>query len=221
MSLRARLHDLYCPGLGRWLSGKESPCQFRRHKRHGFDPWFGKSPGGRYDNPLQYLCLENSMDRGAWRATVQGVSKSWTRLNDWALTHSEATQCHPCCTLSLKKVPRAHHVSMGRDVDPHLLTQEWRGWGKSVRWRYFVANVRKYNVPHTLQNISFCSCNPLSYLNITSNLLVMLLPKSFLVPFPHQDRRLQCTHTNQNTSIVYMRVGHCSVWHSSQNDNTL
>ena len=134
---------------------------------------------------------------------------------------SEATQCHPCCTLSLKKVPRAHHVSMGRDVDPHLLTQEWRGWGKSVRWRYFVANVRKYNVPHTLQNISFCSCNPLSYLNITSNLLVMLLPKSFLVPFPHQDRRLQCTHTNQNTSIVYMRVGHCSVWHSSQNDNTL
>ena len=35
------------------------------------------------DNPLQYACLENSMDRGAWRATVHGVAKSLTRLNDY------------------------------------------------------------------------------------------------------------------------------------------
>ena len=144
--------------------------------------------------------------------------------HDWMIEHSltqEVTQCHPCCILFLQTVTRAHHVSMGRDVDLHLLMQERRGWGKSVRWKYFVANVRKYNVPHTLQNISFCSCNPLNYLNIINNLLVMMLPKSFLVPFPHQDRRLQCTHTNQNTSIVYMRVSHSSVWHSFQNDNTL
>ena len=33
-------------------------------------------------NPLQYSCLENPMDRGAWRATVHGVTKSWTRLSD-------------------------------------------------------------------------------------------------------------------------------------------
>ena len=32
-------------------------------------------------NPLQYSCLENSMDRGAWRATVHGVTKSWTQLS--------------------------------------------------------------------------------------------------------------------------------------------
>ena len=32
-------------------------------------------------NPLQYSCLENSMDRGAWRATVHGAAKSWTRLS--------------------------------------------------------------------------------------------------------------------------------------------
>ena len=32
------------------------------------------------DNPLQYSCLENPMDRGAWRATVHGVAKSWARL---------------------------------------------------------------------------------------------------------------------------------------------
>ena len=34
-------------------------------------------------NPLQYSCLENSMDRGAWEATVHGVAKSWTRLSDF------------------------------------------------------------------------------------------------------------------------------------------
>ena len=34
-------------------------------------------------NPFQYYCLENPMDRGAWRATVYGVAKSWTRLSDW------------------------------------------------------------------------------------------------------------------------------------------
>ena len=42
----------------------------------------GRLPGEGNGNPLQYSCLENLMDRGAWRATVHGVSKSWTRLND-------------------------------------------------------------------------------------------------------------------------------------------
>jgi len=36
------------------------------------------SPGGGHGNPLQYSCLENPMDRGAWWATVHGVSKRWT-----------------------------------------------------------------------------------------------------------------------------------------------
>ena len=41
----------------------------------------GRSPGGGNGNPLQYSCLGNPMDRGAWRATVHGVAKSWTRLS--------------------------------------------------------------------------------------------------------------------------------------------
>ena len=39
---------------------------------------WGRSPGGGNGNPLQYFCLENPMDRGAWWATVHGVAKSWT-----------------------------------------------------------------------------------------------------------------------------------------------
>ena len=45
-------------------------------------PGSGGSPGIEKGNPLQYPSLENSMDRGAWWATVHGVSKSWTRLRN-------------------------------------------------------------------------------------------------------------------------------------------
>ena len=44
----------------------------------GLIPGLGRSPGEGNGNPLQYSCLENSMDRGAWRATVHGVAKSRT-----------------------------------------------------------------------------------------------------------------------------------------------
>ena len=45
----------------------------------GSIPGLGRSPGGGHGNPLQYSCLENPMDRGAWRAMVHGVAKSQTR----------------------------------------------------------------------------------------------------------------------------------------------
>ena len=48
----------------------------------GSIPGSGRSPGEGNVNPLQYSCLENSMDRGAWGATVHGVAKHQTRLND-------------------------------------------------------------------------------------------------------------------------------------------
>ena len=49
-------------------------------------PGLGRSPGEGNGNPLQYYCLENPMDRGAWWATVHGVAKSWTRLSNF--THN-------------------------------------------------------------------------------------------------------------------------------------
>ena len=48
----------------------------------GWIPGSGRSPGEGHGNPLQYSCLENLMDRGAWQAAVWGVAKSWTRLRD-------------------------------------------------------------------------------------------------------------------------------------------
>ena len=48
----------------------------------GFIPRSGRSPGEGKGNPLQYSCLGNPMDRGAWWATVQGVTKRWTQLSN-------------------------------------------------------------------------------------------------------------------------------------------
>ena len=51
----------------------------------------GRAPGGGNGNPLQYSCLENPMDRGAWRATVHGVAKSWIQLKQLSIAqHSFA-----------------------------------------------------------------------------------------------------------------------------------
>ena len=45
-------------------------------------PGLGRLPGEVNGDPLQYSCLENPMDRGAWRAVVYRVTKSWTELSD-------------------------------------------------------------------------------------------------------------------------------------------
>ena len=50
-------------------------------------PGLGKSSGERHDTPLQYSCLQNSMDRGDWWATVHRDAKSWTQLKQF-ITHA-------------------------------------------------------------------------------------------------------------------------------------
>ena len=70
------------------VSGKESPCQRGSCKRQGPIPGSGRSSGGGHGNPLQYSCLENPMDRGAWWAILHGVSKSCTQLNRLS-THTQ------------------------------------------------------------------------------------------------------------------------------------
>ena len=62
---------------------------------------WGRSPGVGNGNPLQYSCLENPMDRGAWWATVHGVANSWTRLSlcahDVELSHELLGHRGPLC----------------------------------------------------------------------------------------------------------------------------
>ena len=70
-------------GFSGGIEGKEFACSVGDSDSiHGS----GRSPREGNGNLLQYPCQENSMDRGAWQATVHGAAKSWTRLSDF--THS-------------------------------------------------------------------------------------------------------------------------------------
>ena len=78
-------------GFPRWLDCKESACNAGDL---GSIPASGRSPGKGNGNPLQYSCLENSMGRGAWWATVHGAV---TRFSNWtaiALTWPDRVHAH-------------------------------------------------------------------------------------------------------------------------------
>ena len=80
--------------------GKESACNAGDI---GLIPGLGRSLGGGHGNPFQYSCLENPMDRGAWRATVHAVTKSQTRLKRLSM-HTRAKYtfsitCFTCLTV--------------------------------------------------------------------------------------------------------------------------
>ena len=97
-------------GLPRWHWWSRSHLSMQETKRDmGSVPGLGRSPGGEHGNPLQYSCLENPMDRGAWRATVHRVTKSHTQLKQFS------THTHTCTVLFfflciLCSFPEAHHL---------------------------------------------------------------------------------------------------------------
>ena len=68
-------------------------------------PGSGRSPGEGNGNPLQYSCLENSMDGGAWWDTIHGVEKSWTRLSDFTFTLHMWHVLRNCSSRNIKACP--------------------------------------------------------------------------------------------------------------------
>ena len=69
--------------------GKEPACYGGNVRDMDSIPGLGRSPGGGHGNLLQYSCLENPMDRGAWWATVHRITKSWIRLRHLACMHAQ------------------------------------------------------------------------------------------------------------------------------------
>ena len=67
-------------------AGKEATCNAGDTGDVGSIPGSGRFPGGRNGKPLQYSCLENPMDGGAWWAAVHGVAEGQSRLNDFTFT---------------------------------------------------------------------------------------------------------------------------------------
>ena len=87
----AQLHSFHM-GFPGSSDGKASVCNAGDP---GSIPRLGRSPGEWNDNLLQYSCLENSMDGGAWWATVHGVTKSRTRLSNFTFFLSHASKVTP------------------------------------------------------------------------------------------------------------------------------
>ena len=82
--------------LPRWCRSEESACQGRRLE--GSIPGLERSPGAGNGNPLQYSCLGNSMDRGAWSASVHGFAESDTTEHTPVRTHTHKEQGSSVCT---------------------------------------------------------------------------------------------------------------------------
>ena len=72
----------------RWLSGKESACNAKPAGDTGSIPESGRSLGEGNGNPPQYVCLGNPMDKGAWWATVHGITHTHTHTH----THMTVTK---------------------------------------------------------------------------------------------------------------------------------
>ena len=89
--------------LSWWLSSKESTCNAGDV---GSIPGLGRSPGERNGNPLQYSCLENSMDRGAWWVTVCGVA----RVRQDLATKQQQSFCVSLATV--KSVQKCNGLTM-------------------------------------------------------------------------------------------------------------
>ena len=98
-------------------SGKEPVCQYRRHRGAGLIPGSWRSPGRGHGNPLQYSCLENPMDRGAWWAIVHRLAvrhnwSNWThaRTRTHTHTHTHGRQRSTNCSLVFRLTGNAHSI---------------------------------------------------------------------------------------------------------------
>ena len=98
---------------------KNPPAKAGDVKDTGLISGLGRSPGEGKDNPLQYSCLENPMDRDAWQATVHRVAKNWTRLKQrsvymhgiWDLVYPTRNLAHDPCIGSMELKALDHQGS--------------------------------------------------------------------------------------------------------------
>ena len=109
----------YCeyPGKPWCLSGKGSACRCTSARDMGSIPGLGRSSGEGNGNPLQYSCLGNPIDRGAWWATVHGVAEIWTQLsNKTTVSLSSSKKSGPLVDFSLD----GRSVSIPRPITSKL-----------------------------------------------------------------------------------------------------
>ena len=109
-------------GLPWWLSDKEFACTWDV----GSIPGWGRSPGEGHGNSLQYSCLENSMDRGAWRTLLHRVTESdTTEAAKHTCTHSPTIFSNLCKVSSPAPSPLTQHLPHSQTPQIQLWNYEW------------------------------------------------------------------------------------------------
>ena len=109
----------------------------------GLIPGWGRSPGGGHGNLLQYSCVENPMDRGAWRATVHGVAKSRTQLKRLSAHASEVCRSF-LLQVSWKEARQPACWVMKSNENTHYMP----GSILSTFWASFVIFIQKNLFPY-------------------------------------------------------------------------
>ena len=121
----------------------------------GLIPGSGRCPGGGHGNPLQYSCLENLTDRGAWQATVHGVAKSWTWLKQHSTHRWKESQKQ---LLKVNVSGKKYHIISERALPPiYPLGTRWEVsplLGTFCRYHLQIAQVPRllFDLPYLLNS---------------------------------------------------------------------
>ena len=104
---------------------KNTPANAQDARDAGLIPGSGRSSGGGSGNPLQYPCLGNPMDRGAWWTTVRGVTKHWTQLSTHAVPHILSDKCQVLSNFQLSEgCHLSHQIIRGLEASLKFRRQE-------------------------------------------------------------------------------------------------
>ena len=168
-------------GLHRWLSGKESTCNARAAGNSGWIPELERFPWRRKQQPLQYSCLENPVDRGALRATVHRVTKSWTQLK-WLIKNicvggeraQMAFEFNFCTWLSMQRgifviSYKGYNCSSPlKSILRHLLTH--LSFSYPYHWYLFIiSELQIHLVLPCLMTLNLLDISPFRWLNARLN----------------------------------------------------
>ena len=209
--------------LPKWLRGKDSTCQCRILRRLGFDAWVRKIPWRRKWQPTPVFLSGNSMDKGAWWATVHVVPRVG---HDWAHTH---ISCHSFSTLPLPHIHSSYAVAtdwsqlgytvftfprsllLSRIFMLMPLSHLIRNWTKFLRSNENIMSGNHWGrTTHSLTRDFTISCHGADHLS----LILWFLLWSMCLPATNCE---QLESKNQFSHHLHVsRASHCDWWSPQQ-----
>ena len=127
-------------------------------------------------NPLQYSCLENPKDGGAWSAAVHGVAKSWTLLSNFTFTfhfHTLEKEVAIHCSVLSWRIPGTEEPGGLPSMGSHRVRHDWRDLAAAAAEK--TQNLIPFSVIELQSYFQFRTCSTLNWFLLTSILFHLLL----------------------------------------------